>query len=174
MSRRASLALMTAMALVVVCVLLTACAQEPSFRPPIKWGGSDDKAYFMPADPSAPLKYVRTTLTLQDGTKASVTDFPAGHVKSTRDGMCVETLTNRSYSGAATWSVVNSHELKLKFAQFSAVVVSDHGLAGSQDWTGLRIPECDAAYVHLTLRCGVPGYGGQGEPAPGVPAKCDS
>jgi hypothetical protein len=119
-----------------VLVSLAACVPSaPEFTTPTAWSGGIRQI----GDDS---EQVTTSVQLLDNEHATVTDFPQGTSRDTKDGLvCLDLSTEDRYTGDVTWSNRNGFSIVLSFGD-SSVVVGANASFGKQDWSEVGFREC--------------------------------
>lgn len=134
--RKAELVVLVITVVLVVTATVGYVAwMRPDFARPSTWQGGE----------SLPT----TRVTLSDGARAELTDFPHGVTRLDEDGHpCLE-ATGERYSGEATWRALDPYAVEVTFGTSTVTISSDPGVLGSQDWTELRWRECTAREISM-------------------------
>lgn len=126
------------------------------FRAPIVWSGGHSSG-----SGESAVERAETEVALEADGVATVRELPTGISVQWDGAWCLEVGTAPSYSGEATWRVVD-RMLELTWAGSTLRLGQAGGGFGSQDWTELVLVECDSGERwQIDYLCGDSGYGGR-------------
>ena len=141
----------SAIAVVAVCLALTGCAPTVEFEEPIAWAGGTSRY-----GQDNPLYPLNLGLFLDVGGHAEFENFPRGTTVREDDKPCVRVSSERTYSGAGTWRVVNMRSIEVRFEESEILIISET-LPFNVDWTGIVILPCGTTERWtIGLVCGKP------------------
>lgn len=160
---------------IITCVLvLTGCARQPEFSPPIKWSRSSlihaDRVESIEPKFTLP-KHM--SIELRDDGTGTVENFPQGTLGLTDDErVCLRVSDEGVYSGEIAWKVRTEYTLTITFGDTELVLSGATGRFGAQDWIEVRIKPCDVgpAYWRMVVEYGEYAPGETKSPNAAAPA----